>query len=34
MNEKTDPSWVDSWYLTEDFIPEKWQTSFLLTEKE
>ena len=25
MNEKTDPSWIDSWYLTEDFIPEKWQ---------
>ena len=25
MREKTEPSWVDSWYLTSDFIPEKWQ---------
>ena len=24
-NEKTDPKWVDSFFLTEDFIPEKWQ---------
>ena len=23
--EKTDPSWVDSWFLTGDFIPDKWQ---------
>lgn len=25
MNQNIDPSWVDSWYLTSDFIPEKWQ---------
>ena len=24
--EKTDPGYVDSWFLTGDFIPEKWQT--------
>ena len=24
-NEKTDPEWVDSFFLTSDFIPEKWQ---------
>ena len=23
--EKTDPGYVDSWFLTGDFIPEKWQ---------
>ena len=25
-NEKTDPSWVNNWFLTGDFIPDKWQT--------
>ena len=25
MNEKTDPDSIDSWWLTSDFIPEKWQ---------
>ena len=25
MNQKRDPSWVDSWFLTGDFIPDKWQ---------
>ena len=24
-NAKTDPSWVDSWFLTGDFVPDKWQ---------
>ena len=24
-NQNTDPSWVDSWFLTGDFIPDKWQ---------
>ena len=23
--QKTDPDWVDSWFLTGDFIPDKWQ---------
>ena len=25
MSKKTDPKWVDSWFLTSDFVPEKWQ---------
>ena len=24
--EQTDPSWVDSWWLTGDIVPDKWQT--------
>lgn len=24
--EKTEPAWVDSFFLTSDFVPEKWQT--------
>ena len=24
-NEKIDPAWVDSWFLTSDFVPEKWK---------
>ena len=26
LSRKTDPKWVDSFFLTSDFIPEKWQT--------